>query len=522
MAGRAVALVAAVVALSAPLLPLVAVDGQKCTGGQKLVLKPTGGFNTTLYAGLPEYSDNATCADGTAGGFYYSDSVNGDLDADFIVWLGDSPLCAGSDCDELCDGIGAGESDLGDVCADVGDQSLLGDVQNIDEVTEAKARCLYSRVICSSQWWGEFDEITPQTFLCQDDPEFGKYKRVFLPSCTLDWWLGNGNNAPGPLDASEAFRFRGHQLLTNMVMELAFNYNLTASSRIILGGTRGGGVAALNLVGEIRDLLAAVHPLTDQGALPNVRALETVADSAWFFNAEQFTPTSDDPELVFSLERELIDTSADWLDTAALNSDCAARWNTSTPSRLHRCLFSGTLIDSLPAERILFVQSAYDLVQLQSLNLLNDSAVEEYIDSAGYGSAAIQYIETFGQTVREDMELSAAVSGNADEHYFFVTSCAQHGYVAPTSIHVIDARTESISDFGSVTFQRDFEVFNNVELRGLTVRDTFAAFASGSATPLSLATDAANGVVVLNNIRADEYVHTTTFFLACLFPLHFR
>jgi len=468
--------------------PGEAQTSKRCSATRKLRLLNAGvNFNVTAYQTSPLLSAQATCADGSAGGFYLDEGVDTESNSDFIIWLGDGPICSGTECDDLCDGTTQGEEDIG-VCEDASDD-LLGDVEILESAfDEAQARCLYSRVVCTSTWWSEFAEITPQTVLCHDLQPFAQYTRVFIPSCSLDMFLGSGNldpsNSEGPNKAS---RFRGRLLLQKYLLELSYTFNLTYAENVVFGGTRNAAIGVLNLLPFLKQTLADIHTEINPADSGRTRSVSAILDSAWFVNAEKFTPTSGDPENVFAIDKRLSNQTRDWIQGAVLNPICEERWNLSTatladPDLRYRCLFTKEVLAGLPNDRLFFVQSQYDLLQLESLGLLENEARDEYFDSASYVSAAISYVEGYGSVVRADIEKVAAVNGDADEHYFFVTPCGQHGYIVPTSIHSVPPREETISEFGSVRFQRDFEVWEALSLGGVNVREAIADFLNGETT----------------------------------------
>lgn len=452
-------------------------QGTKCTASQQLVLyESDSDFNTTLYESSSYYySENASCADGSQYGFYFgeSDSVNEDGAADYIIWLGDSELCSGNQCDELCNGTVKGANNDDTVCDGYSNEDFFGDnalyTLTSGEISEELAQCLYSRVICTSDWWNTYPRVTPQTILCPDDNDIAKFRRVFIPSCTLDWWLGNGTGSNE--------RHRGQRVLRNVLMELTYNYNLTLASRVIFGGTRGGAIAVMNLINRIRDDLEAIHDEFDPTDTGRERDLFAVLDSPWFFNTEGFSPDTAVPDDIYLVENLFRKQTEDWIDGAAFNADCLTRvGGTSERDLRWRCFLPYELLQDVGNEKLLFIQSRYDLIQLELLGLLNATKRDSYYDSASFASAASIYIETYGDMVRADVLDAVDLRGIAASHYFFVTACAQHGYIVPTSLHRITERVETIEDFGTITFQRDYEVWENVAIDGLTVRTAVKSF----------------------------------------------
>ncbi|GBG30839.1 ABC transporter G family member 22 [Hondaea fermentalgiana] len=453
--------------------------GDKCTAAQQLELEEIDKFNKTLYNTSDLFYDgDATCADGSPIGFYYGEASNSGIDeegaADFIIWLGDSPMCSGTDCDELCDGTGKyQETTNSAVCAGYSNEDFFGgeDFVNIaeDGLTEELARCLFSRVVCTSSWWDAYPRVTPQTLLCPDDPDIAKFRRVYVPTCTLDWWMGNGTSASSESTSSDReFRHRGHRVLRNVLMELAWNHNLTMASRVMIGGTRGAAIGVMNMIEQIKIDLDDIHAEFDAVYLttPKSREVFAVLDSPWFFNIEEFTPETDDASQIFAVENLFRTQSVDWIDNGILNSECVTNQD---PGKEWRCFLPGELLKTLEDTNVLVLQSQFDLLHLELLGLMDEDKREFYVDDTSFASSAISYIETFGELVREDVVAAAALSSAASaKHHYFLPACGQHGYIVPTSNHRVQERTEEIKGFGTVDFQRDFEVWETVSIQNNT------------------------------------------------------
>ncbi len=536
----ALALAAACALLAAP----AAGETVKCSASQKLalqtnalkdVIKKVEPFNETQLALSPYWTKagEGRCQDGSEVGYYYDlpnkmqatdPALQG---APWIIWLGDSPICSGAECATQCQGSGRENTGAGNCAKYNASELAAGAGGSLDE---SKARCLYSRATCTSTWWPEIPAVTPRTILCHEEPWFGRYKRVFIPACTMDAWLGQGDSGAGAAPNAH----RGHLMLNQVLHDLAFRFNLTYGKEFVFGGTNGAAVGLMNSLDFIMQRIDELHAVVEAQRPPTViakpiapaeRSFVSVLDSAWIYNNERFTPT--DPGKTFVLEDYLRANTADFIDKAWLLPACLARYpkpaQAGQPDLRWRCLMPSELIKFMGGKKLFFVQSQYDLLQLNLLGLLEQNATERYVDTASFASSAIGYIENYGQSVRADIENAAArgaaatttvsagnsssgVSNNATNSiFFYATPCAQNGYLVPTSVHNIDATVVEVGTFGSVSFQRNFEVWGEVQLRGLTLHDAIQQFVQSKGGPgsLSAPTDASNGVRLINNVRSD-------------------
>jgi hypothetical protein len=159
-----------------------------------------------------------TCADGTAAGYYYDQPII-ERNQSYIIWLGDSPLCHNAtDCDELCAGTGRQADEVDDgICAGINGISGSINDNNGDEISdEDLGRCYLSRAVCTSTWFNDFARLTPLSVLNERTPVFRDMKRVFVPSCSLDWWMGDGDTS----DAASK-RYRGQRILKELFADLS-------------------------------------------------------------------------------------------------------------------------------------------------------------------------------------------------------------------------------------------------------------------------------------------------------------
>lgn len=339
----------------------------------------------------------------------------------------------------MCEGVAPDFSDL------VGESLASVDSKIIN--------CYFARVQCSSEFTNQIQQLTPQTILCRDDPNLAYYARVFVPVCSLDWFLGRGD-----VKNATSTRFRGAFVLDMLLETLIKEYALQLSPLIMLGGTGGGGVAAMHSMKYIRQKLNG----------PKVIAL---VDSSWYVDIEGFAIASQDPEYIFRVDGNLSRNTQDWITLGRMNDDCDSFWNSGGPgiASRHRCLIVPELIPFLDAEKIMFIHSQYDLVFLSKMGLLDRDAQNRFYDAQSFALRAISYVESFGALVRSTVQDSAS-AGSSANHYFFTPSCGSHGFIIPTSVHIIPVTTQPIGDAGSLKFRRDITTWENIKVGGLSVK----------------------------------------------------
>mmetsp|Transcript_7236 Transcript_7236/g.8288 ORF Transcript_7236/g.8288 Transcript_7236/m.8288 type:complete len:1665 (-) Transcript_7236:118-5112(-) len=428
--------------------------------------------NSSIY---PE----ARCFDNTSYAFYFgSKDENASIsELDVIIWLGDTEMCSGEGCNDLCDPA-RGFCEDGQVVGECNEASVDLSELSDEEKEDTTARCAYSAAICGSSCWNVFPDLRAQTVLCEDDAVFGQFNRILLPSCSVDNWMGQGdvNDPSSP-------RYRGVQNFDAVVDMLIEDFGLVNAERIVLGGIRGAGIGALNLLHRLKAKLD-VFPVRP-GIANGVRKYMVIADSAWIINVEKFAPTEADKTTagaLFPLEQTIIDNSSDWLANAVIHPSCKAKF----PNELHECFFPSELVKNhLINESVLVIQSQYDVVQMEELGIIDETAVDRFEDSASFAQAAITFIENYGDYIRASIEdARRAVIGR--QIFFYSSACAQHGFIVPSRNHIVDITTRAIGDAGDVQFQRTGDTWMDIiqedpdtGIRN-TVRDVVINFISTS------------------------------------------
>jgi ABC-type multidrug transport system ATPase subunit len=427
---------AALVALWAVAAAQVGLGAARCASGRKMEL-----------VSLPE----ARCADGSAAGYFVEAPLNSaSASGNFVVWLGDSGLCSDSaDCAAYCAGRASSSGSSG--CEGVA-QGLLN---------SSNPDCYANFQHCGSTRWGSLN-VTAETVLCGDEgAPFKDDVRVFVPQCSLDWWLGNvtgGSNVAGDALAS---RFQGSAVLQAVLDSLVATRALSSATRVLLGGTRGGGLGALHQFARV------------QAAAPGARVL-TVLDSSFFLNVRQFGAVDYSvASQTFRWDSLLQSWSAGWIDGAALSTGCRAQW---APARqLHRCLYPNSVLagDDVRARDIFVLQSQFDILMLNDLGVLSDGAKKQFVDDAAYSQAVLSFVKGFGETQRvayqETRSVTVQAGAGASKQKFFAPACDQEGYVVPTSLQLVRATTDTVGSAGALSFRRDGSELAGIRLGGLIV-----------------------------------------------------
>ncbi|KAH9253890.1 hypothetical protein BASA81_008014 [Batrachochytrium salamandrivorans] len=365
----------------------------------------------------------------------------------YIIYFGDGETCDGKACDEQCD---LGFNTTGGVCENI--KSDFDDAINSESGTDQNrklAECYLARSTCGSGFFRMLNSLAPQTILCRDN--FPEFVRVWLPMCTLDWFLGRGS-----MYNETSTRFRGAFVVDQLFETLDLKYNISQSSLVVLAGTRGGGVGALHSVKYIREKL-------------NGPQVITLVDSAWFVDLEMFAPVSEKPQDVYVIDGKLRLDTQEWISFARLNEDCDLFWNVGGPgiSQRHRCMIMPELIPYLSTEKIMFMHNQYDLVFLSTFGLLDETAKDRFFDATSFAVGAISYVESFG-AVNRASTVDAATTG-PDSHYFFMPACGMHGFILPTNLHRVVQQKQPISDVGSIQFERTVRSWETIAIGDLTV-----------------------------------------------------
>jgi len=428
--------------------PVMAVE---CTAKFKLNLNY---MNKTTKAGNP-----ATCSDGTPGTYFIDlpDTTTTPFPYKWIIYLGDGDTCDEAECNDLCElsttkpgGICEGVSDAFDDLVDSG----------VGQISESVLKCYFARVQCSSKYLDGTKALTPQSILCREIDYFKSFARVFVPLCTLDWWLGRGS-----VKNVTSTRFRGAFIIDILLETLDALHGISASPLVVLSGTRGGGVGALHSVKYVREKLNG----------PEVIVL---ADSSWFVDTESFAPKTDKTKDIFLIDSTLEKDTKEWIDFARMNEDCDLVWNVGGPgvAARHRCMIVPELVPFLAAEKIMFIHSQYDLFFLSQQGLLDETAADRFFDTQSFALRAISYVESFGSVVRSST-LDAATIG-PDNHYFYMPSCGTHSFIVPTSLHIVREQTRKVATAGSIRLTRDVATWEQTAVGDLAVVDAVGRWIS--------------------------------------------
>ena len=347
------------------------------------------------------------CVDGSVPGYYIDSGASNQV----IIWLGDSDLCAGeADCEAKCNNTKCDNVDV---------------VNNFDPSAdiETTVDCYYEALTCGSSLYPA--TTIGETLLCGDvGSDYDDYTRVFIPQCSKDWFLGTG-------DASDVTspRFQGSNILTDVLDDISAT--LTAATKVVWGGTRGGGIGALN-----------------QFALINARTSGTVLgvfDSAWIVQVAEFGVTDfTNRDDVFSYNARLKTQSTHWLAAASLDSDCVTRWGAA--NRVN-CLYASEVVigAGLAAQNMFFYDSQYDLLTLAQNGLVDDNKESSFEDGVAFASNAIRFIEQYGAAMRVSLE---EVNSGTTNQFHFSTSCGQYGPLLPNTVETLAQTTEAVGTAG--------------------------------------------------------------------------
>ncbi|GBG26845.1 ABC transporter ATP-binding protein, putative [Hondaea fermentalgiana] len=378
--------------------------------------------------GLEAYTE-AVCADGSPARYY----VHGSNTDRFIIWLGDNEkLCKDP---ETCASYCSGEENT--LC-DEDDEDESGS-ENVTSINATNLDCYYDRLQCSSEQWDLVD-VKFSSLLCDDTAQFGDATRVFVPSCTLDWHLGRGD-AVNPANNY----FKGAEVIDAVLDDLQLSRGLSATSEVIFGGTRGGGVGAAHHAARLTD--------NDPFVVGN------------------FATTSyKDLNAAFEFDANLARDSARWIDNAPLSQECVDKFVGSP----QKCLYASNLLPLTTFAIIptLVLQSQFDLVNLFALGIADADASSSFLDDAAYSQAVLAYMRSHGINMRQEFEL---ISNEVPEHRYWSPGCAQHGWIVPVTVLATnETRNAKIGDAGSVNYARTGEEWSQVLVDNMAA-DTMVA-----------------------------------------------
>ena len=426
---------------------------------------------------------------GTPAGFYYALPVVNS--SKFVIWFGDGDICGTvQQCfteylNNTIDTVGL--CNLTDPRDEV-TRSVFTDGEN-----NVLGSCYAVHLQHTSSWYSpNFTTIRAETLLCGTDPHFQDYNRIYLPSCTLDWWLGNGDDDPSHNNSL----WRGSRVIDALFSILsAPPYNIQSASRVVLGGSGGGGIGVINNFVRLRT-----------GVLNSIVNVMAVVDSAFLVNVQRFANLSSvfmgTGEVAFQLDSNIRNRVAGWLGSAKIDAQCRAYWGAGESSR---CTYLTQVLNqpTMQNQRVMVIQSQYDLAELAQLDLFNISLSNYFVDNASYAENAMMYMEGFGSEVRRNIESSSYFQGGADNQYFFSTACGTYGYIVPTEQQVVTPQKLDLGEAGQLEFRRDNVVWTQTQVKGLSLRDAIVGWVSSQGLVRPVAANSTISQIDRNGVRTD-------------------
>jgi len=203
------------------------------------------------------------------------------------------------------------------------------------------------------------------------------------------------------------------------------------------------------------------------------------------------------------IEQYLTDQTAFWLNRAQLDPDCLSFW----AFQKENCFYPYEVIRrALSSEKVMVIQSQYDILSLGRLDLLNLTLTKQYVDNASYAQGAVNFIEGYAGNVRRTVEAAAYYRGQTDGLYFFEPACALHGYLTPSQYQAIETRLVDLGRAGHLKYDRDSEAWLTTSIGGLSVRDALVAWleSEGTAKPGGIDPQVEIQLSMRNGVRADR------------------
>jgi ABC-type multidrug transport system ATPase subunit len=463
---------------SAPIF--TAYQPHQCTSSMKLNYLPTSG--------------GATCADGSPAIFYsaspHNSLGNATYSTQYLIWLGEGPICGSeSECADIC----SRTIDDPNLCSN---NTELIDTGTTDPTTPiGRARCYFRKLTCTSSWYSNWTTLPAETLMCDDDPEFSQYHRIYVPACSMDWFMGRGH-----VDSSiTTTLWKGAYILDALfdALDTTGIWKISEATRVVIGGTSGSGVGVVNNFNRLRQSPRLY-------LVPNVMML---LDSAFLVSQERFanlTKNKWQGAVNDVIDDDLRKKSATWIGRAELDTNCVTIMGAGQKTR---CLYTSEVMRrGLLTERIMIVQSQYDLALMSQLDVFNTSLSIQFVDNASYAQGANNFIEAFGANTRRTIEATAYLDGPSDYHFFYSTSCGQYGYVVPSALESVAPRKADLGKAGSMEYRRDYLVWARVEVGQLSVRTAIVRWlqSDGLQRPVSDNLAVERALSIKNGIRGDK------------------
>lgn len=104
-----------------------------------------------------------------------------------------------------------------------------------------------------------------------ENKHFHNANLVNIPYCSSDLWIGNSNGD----NSNESFKFKGSQIIEDVLTDLLNNYQMKESKNIILSGISAGGIGLILNLNKIKEKLEV-----------NARnaKIKAILDSSWFID----------------------------------------------------------------------------------------------------------------------------------------------------------------------------------------------------------------------------------------------
>lgn len=275
------------------------------------------------------------------------------------------------------------------------------------------------------------------------NPLFHDYNKVLVPYCSSDLWIGDDRrqysftNASSdddtdlqnqflstiynPESTSLQFTFRGKIILRSIIDELIDQEEFLTASDVVLTGSSGGGLGAVNSAKWIRE------------TLPSTISLSLIADSSWFINFRD--------NIYRRINGTLVDSSS-LLSTTDPNSllailestpECLDISHGAPCCMLMECMLTKPQffpVNSVPVVALFSLYDVYLLADaIASLNLIGGDSVTSIQPELGLDF--IFTVAEYGGAMNSSINRMRITSPSVS---FIVTECLQHIYLATSSL----------------------------------------------------------------------------------------
>ncbi|XP_063682664.1 uncharacterized protein LOC134817454 [Bolinopsis microptera] len=314
-----------------------------------------------------------------------------------------------------------------------------------------KERYSSSTILMSSKWLDDYVEIDGLDILSSDDENpFSDYNHVYLPYCSSDMYVGMNEKPGSSFDKEDGnFVFAGYHIVQGLMADLK-NIPEAQFEDIVLAGSSAGGIGVINHIRLTKGLFLPTFS--------DVR-VRGVVDSSWFINFE-------DNFLLF-WDSTSADELTGYKSFPNMVSDEDTRKQCSLEYGGMPCCFQADCMEHHMAFtdlELLFIQSKNDIYLLQSS--LIRSLQSRSLQKKGFDAIALSHVADIASSYSGAMILSVNSTKNTKLSYY-LTSCLQHVYLAPSSFW---SKGQPLNQLDEKGFAEIYQALKDLDLETFPIK----------------------------------------------------